>query len=133
MASDAYAQLGKQTGSQPGNREPNFVPTDINSPLPRLAMSQEIVTELEPNSHSNIEDISENNSGQMVGWADPDSTCLMSASSEAASLPPWAEQQDLDADLTIPKTMSTTTQPLKLGCLQFSDLIWADLCANAIN
>ena len=132
-ASNTYAQLGKQSGSQPGNGEPNVVPTDTNSPVPGSAKSLEIATEYEPSSHSNNEDVSENNTGPMFGWADSDSTCLMSASSEAASLSPWVGQQDLDADpTTIPETMSMTTQPLKLKCLQFPDLIWADLCANAI-
>ena len=133
MASNTYAQLGKQSGSKSGNREPNIVPTDTNSPVPGPAMSQEIASELELNSYSNIEDTFDNDSGPMVEWAASDSTCLMSASSETASLPPWTEPQDLDADLTIPETMSMTTQPRELGCLQFSDLIWADLCANAMS
>ena len=80
-------------------------------------MSREIVNEVEQSFHDNIHEVSENHLSQMAGWAES------GLIGEVAGF-------SANSSLTISDTISMTTSPSILGNSKFSDLMWADLCAN---
>ena len=134
--------LESQLGKQSGNREPNALSAEIETPNPSVpppapAMTGEIMTDLEQSLHPSIDDVSESYFAQIPWWAESDPTSASSDAAGVGGLSAWTERQDVDNSLTASDTMSMTlakhlelwdtTPPLMLGDFEFADLMRADL------